>query len=274
MSITSPEVRAAIDAAHGQFFPTDRTDPASAPLMLILPGGGYHAHAPHETEPVAKWLNEAGLNAYVYWYPLAPARYPSQIVATRQLLAELRQGRHGSFDPDRIGVIAFSAGGHLAAMLCNAPTPTERAAHEASSADPQTATLGASQAAIDPDDLALRPDLAILAYAVTSMIMLPSPSSPKSLFGPDAPLSLRTETSAEFLVDADTPPTFLWHTAEDATVPLTHALRYAEALMLHGRQVDLHVYNEGAHGAGLGEGLGPLEGWTDLAVDWLRHHGW
>jgi acetyl esterase/lipase len=273
MSVTSPEARAAIDAAHGQFFPTDRADAASAPLMLILPGGGYHAHAAHEAEPVARWLNDAGVNAYVYWYPLAPARHPSQIVATRRLLAELRSGMHGTFDTGRIGVIGFSAGGHLAAMLSNAPTPTERAAYETVARTDGAGNENAADTAPGTVSSA-RPDLAILAYAVTSMVMLPSPSSPKALLGEGSPLPLRTETSAEFLVDADTPPTFLWHTTEDAVVPLTHPLRYAEALMLHGVPVDLHVYNEGAHGAGLGQGLGPLEGWTDLAIDWLHHQGW
>lgn len=112
-------------------------------------------------------------------------------------------------------------------MLCNVPTPLERRARKSARARHP----GSAPAAIDSD---VRPDPAILAYAVTSMLTLPFPSSPKALLGPDAPLPLRTETSAERLVDASTPPTFLWHTAEDAAFPVTHALHYAQELMLLG----------------------------------------
>jgi acetyl esterase/lipase len=251
----------AIDAASGRFFPAPSADAASAPLILVLPGGGYTHHADHEAEAIAEWLNSAGLNAYVYRYPLAPAQYPAQIVATREVLASLRRGEEGDYDSSRIGVIGFSAGGHLAAMLSNAPTVAELSAHQA------TGDLTEAEQYS-------RPDLAILSYAVTSMVRLPNQGSLDALLGQNPALSLRTDTSAEGLVDAETPATFLWHTAEDTAVPLPHALRYAEALMLHGVPVDLHVYAEGAHGAGLAQGRGPLEGWSGLAIEWLRHQGW
>lgn len=181
------------------------------------------------------------------------------------MLAQLRRGEAGKdatdYDRSRVGVIGFSAGGHLAAMLSNAPTTTERRAH-------------AQDGDLTDEEIEGRPDLAILSYAVTSMVELPNQGSLDALLGDAPTLPQRTETSAETLVDAQTPATFLWHTAEDTAVPLPHALHYAQALMLHGVPVDLHVYADGAHGAGLGRGRGPLEGWSDLAIDWLRHQGW
>ncbi|MGK9219152.1 MULTISPECIES: alpha/beta hydrolase [unclassified Microbacterium] len=234
------------------FLPARAEAPESRPLMLVLPGGGYAHHAPHEAEPVAAWLNDAGLNAVVFRYPVAPQRHPEPIVATRSLLAALRRGEHGAFDVSRIGVLGFSAGGHLAATLSSAPTAAERAAH----------------------DIDARPDLAILCYPVISMTDLVHRGSVDALLGLDAPVAARAALDADALVDERTPPTFLWHTAADEAVPVTHALAYTRALVRHGVPADLHVFAEGAHGKGLATGLGPLEGWTRLAVDWIREQGW
>lgn len=234
------------------FLPARDAEHATRPLVLVLPGGGYTHHAPHEAEPVAEWLNEAGLNAVVFRYPVAPHRHPEPVVATRSLLTALRRGEHGAFDPSRIAVLGFSAGGHLAATLSSAPTAAERAAH----------------------DVDARPDLAILCYPVVSMTDLVHRGSVDALLGPDASIAARAALDADALVDARTPPTFLWHTAADEAVPATHALAYTRALVRHGVPADLHVFAEGAHGKGLAHGLGPLEGWTRLAEEWIREQGW
>lgn len=238
--------------APDAFFPAEADDPASRPLLLVLPGGGYIRHADHEAEAMARWFAARGLNTAVYRYPVAPHRHPVPIAATRTLLSQLRLGRHGDFDTTRIGVLGFSAAGHLAATLSNDPTGPERAEH-------------------GRDD---RPDLAILAYPVISMTDLPHAGSLEALLGSEASIPERAAADADRLVDEHTPPTFLWHTADDASVPLVHSLDYARALSLHGVPVDLHVYADGGHGAGLATGQGPLEGWSGLAIEWLRGHGW
>jgi acetyl esterase/lipase len=254
--LPAPDAPDAADAA-------DAMDPTRSPLVLVLPGGGYSHHADHEGTTIGQWLAANGLNAAVFRYPLGPHRHPEPIVATRRVLAQLRRGIVGVgradvavgtplFDTSRIGVIGFSAGGHLAATLSSAPTPSERDAH----------------------DLEDRPDLAILCYAVTSMIELPNHGSRENLLGPDSTVGQRAEASADLHVDPDNPPTFLWHTAADSAVPLTHALSYARGLALNDVPVDLHVYAEGRHGLGLATDEGPVEGWSDLAIAWLRHQGW
>lgn len=220
--------------------------------MLVLPGGGYDHHAPHEAEAIGEWLNGLGIHAFVLRYPVAPHRHPEPVAAARRALVDLRAGEFGAVDAARVGVVGFSAGGHLAAMLSNAPTAAERAVH-----------------ALDD-----RPDLAVLGYPVISMTDLPHEGSAVALLGPGASRSARAAVDADRLVDAGTPPTFLWHTADDGAVPPTHSLAYARALALHEVPVDLHLYAEGEHGRGLAVGRGPLAGWSALAAEWLAGHGW
>jgi acetyl esterase/lipase len=229
-----------------------RTGPGSArhPLVLVFPGGAYREHADHEGAGPARWLASIGLNALVVRYPLAPAHYPSQLLRAREVLAAARSGALGlPVDRTRIGVLGFSAGGHLAALLSSlvtvgTPEPTDRA------------------------------DLAVLAYPVISLANEPHEESVVNLLGEGATPAERRALSAENLVDDCTPPTFLWHTADDGGVPVSHSLRYASALAAHTVPFDLHVFERGEHGKGLARGLGPLEAWTSLCEAWLRQRGW
>lgn len=222
-------------------------------LAVVLPGGGYGMHAPHEGEGYTRWLNGIGIDAVVFAYPLAPHRHPDAVVATRALVRDLRTDRWAGLPSDpRIVVIGSSAGGHLAALVSNAPTPAERAVS-------------------DVDD---RPDLTVLCYPVTSMTDHPHVGSTDNLLGPGASVRERSVVDADLLVDDRTPPTFLWHTAEDEHVPVTHSLSYAHALARHGVPFELHVFERGVHGIGLAGGLGPAEAWSTLATTWLRDRGW
>ena len=119
-----------------------------------------------------------------------------------------------------------------------------------------------------------RVDLSILAYPVISMTHEPHSESLASLLGDRDTLDNRRALSADALVDAHTPPTFLWHTADDGGVPVSHSLRYASALAAHNVPFDLHVFERGDHGKGLGHGLGPLQAWSTLCEAWLGEHGW
>ena len=153
--------------------------------MIVLPGGGYAEHAPHEAEPVARWPSEIGMPASVFRYPLN-VRHPAPLDALR---AEIRRRRaHGA---QRIGLIGFSAGGHLAGLAALAPG-----------------------AALDETV-----QFAVLGYAITSMQTETYRPARLILLGQDASPQLRRSTSLDSLVTPQSPPFFVWHTAEDPYVP-------------------------------------------------------
>jgi acetyl esterase/lipase len=256
--------------------------PGAAPLVLVLPGGSYREHAPHEAEPVAEWLASLGINALVVRYPVDPQYYPRALQRAQDVLAAVRSGALElsetvgdasstpstltpavTIDRTRIGVLGFSAGGHLAALLSTGVPAQTVLPRDSGTADLDVAGAGAP-----------RVDLAILAYPVISFIHEPHLESVASLLGNNDSLDNRRALSAENLVTADTPPTFLWHTADDGGVPVSHSLRYASALASHNVPFDLHVFERGDHGKGLGHGYGPLESWTDLCEAWLVQRGW
>ncbi|WP_240630179.1 alpha/beta hydrolase [Specibacter cremeus] len=220
---------------------------AGRPVFLVLPGGGYRHHAEHEGAAVAAGLNTLGLNAVVLRYSVAPAGYPAPLDDARAVLACLRMGASGlDVDTARIGVVGFSAGGHLAAALAT----------------------GMGNPRAD------RPDLAVLCYPVISLATDAHEGSVTALLGQDAPAAQRRALSADRAVDARTPPTFLWHTADDDAVPVGNSLAYAGALAKAGVPVELHVFPHGRHGLGLARGDRHVGQWTTLCTRWLAGHGW
>jgi acetyl esterase/lipase len=204
--------------------------------MIVLPGGGYAAHAPYEAEPVASWLGEIGVRASVFRYPLN-ARHPAPLDALR---AEIRRRRADG--ARRIGLIGFSAGGHLAGLAALAP--------------------GAA-----PDETV---QFAVLGYAVTSMETETYRPSRLILLGEDASPPLRRSTSLDALVTPSSPPFFVWHTAEDSYVPPEHAYRLAAALAASGVPHAVHVFTHGPHGLGLARDAGEAAIWTTLATTWIH----
>ena len=237
--------------AHHAGTGTDAGSPR--PAVLVLPGGGYARQADHEAEPVAEWLAALGIHAFVLRYSVAPDRHPAPLVDAKEAMLHIRSGSHGlAVDPGRVGVLGFSAGGHLAATLS-----TARATGNA-----------------DLDVPAAVPDLTVLCYPVVSYTQSVHQGSVDNLLG-DAPSSeLLAELSAEQHVTAATPPAFVWHTADDPAVPVSHSLGYAGALMDAGVPAELHVFPHGRHGLGLAsEERGP-DRWTDLCAGWLDRAGW
>jgi acetyl esterase/lipase len=156
---------------------------------IVLPGGGYQVHAPHEAEPIAAWLESLGLSASVFRYPLN-TRHPAPLNAVRAEIAARRSQR-----TPRVGVVGFSAGGHLGG-------------HAALASEPG-----------DPG----RPDFALLGYAITSMETDTYKPAQDILLGPEASASLRQQTSQDRLAHPGAPPFFIWHTAEDSYVPPEHS---------------------------------------------------
>ncbi|MBW4093910.1 MAG: alpha/beta hydrolase, partial [Acidobacteria bacterium] len=171
---------------------------------------------------------------------------------TRAVLAWLRSGVSGlSVDTARIGVLGFSAGGHLAATLSTGVSADEH-----------------------PDEVIDRPDLSVLAYPVISMVSDYHVGSVESLLGPAASLPTRRGLSAELAVDSATPPTFLWHTADDGAVSVQNSLAFAGALARNSVPFELHVFPEGRHGLGLAREQAGASAWPMLCARWLEGHGW
>ena len=209
--------------------------PQSDTHFIVLPGGGYADHAENEAEPIVDWLAGLGISASVLRYPLH-ARHPIPLEAVRSEVRRLR-----AMGVARVGVIGFSAGGHLAGQA---------ALSDASSDD-------------------TRIDLAVLGYAITSMELETYRPARLILLGEDAPPELRRATSLDVLVTTEAPPFFIWHTAEDPYVPVEHSYRFAAALAAQDVSHALHVFSEGPHSLGLAYGAGEPSAWTELASAWL-----
>jgi acetyl esterase/lipase len=203
--------------------------------ILVLPGGGYSSLAPHEGEPVAEWLRGIGWDARVIAYPVK-TRHPGPLNAVRKELIAARGA-----GATQVGVIGFSAGGHLAGHAALALPEGER------------------------------PDFAILAYPVVSMVTPTHAGSREQLLGPRPWRRARKAASLELLVTPTSPPMFVWSTGEDASVPVAqHAYRLGAALATAGVDHDLHIFeNGGPHGIGLAPGTATGQAWTHLAEQWL-----
>ena len=227
--------------------------------VLILPGGGYGIVAPSEGEPVALAFLGAGVQAFVLKYSVAPARWPQQLLETAAAIAYLRRNakRYG-IAPDEIAVCGFSAGGHLAGCAANL---WDHPVIE------QTLGLTGEQ---------VRPDAVILSYPVITMGEYGSDMTRSNLFG-EAPAA--AETSLETSVTDRNPPTFLWATYTDGSVPVENTLMYANALREKDIPFDLHIFNKGPHAMGVAT---PDSAWQEdhtderarewhpLCVSWLK----
>ena len=210
--------------------------------VLVLPGGGYTRISDNESTTVVAWLQSLGLSASYFAYPVK-TRHPAVLDAVRGEIRRLR-----ATGVERIAVLGFSAGGHAAGHAALAPgaTPEERV------------------------------DLAILCYPVVSMMLPTHQGSRETLLGRDASPSLRAATSVDLLVTSDAPPFFVWHTAEDAAVPVQHSYLLGMALAAAGVRHALHVFPNGRHGLNLARapGDGDARQWTELCAAWLRDVGW
>ncbi len=221
--------------------------------MLLIPGGSYSGIYEGQAEPFALWLNEQGVTVFVLRYRLGSAgyRYPSQLQDAVESMRQIRgAAAKWRIDPQRIGVMGFSAGGHLASTLINRP---------------EDGVVAGRDASVSP-----RPDLAILCYPVISMITRLHATSRGMLIGEKADEALARQTSSELQVKAGLPPVFLWHTMEDKMVPVEHSLGYAAALLRHGVPHELHLYQDGDHGTGL---MGTQHPWFADLLFWLRARG-
>ncbi|WP_406451375.1 alpha/beta hydrolase [Streptomyces sp. NBC_01622] len=204
--------------------------------VIVLPGGGYAVHAAHEAEPIVDWLEGLGVEASVFRYPLN-TRHPAPLVA---LQSEIRRQR--AKGADSIGIVGFSAGGHLAGLAALTPNTDEQASVQ----------------------------FAVLGYAITSMETETYRPAQDILLGEDASPESRRSTSLDALVTPSAPPFFLWHTAEDPYVPPEHTYRLATALAAHKVPHTVHVFPHGPHSLGLAREAGAASTWTRFAASWIR----
>lgn len=226
---------------------------ASGAAMLLIPGGSYSGIYEGQAEPFALWLNQQGLTIFVLRYRLGSAgyHYPAQLQDVVEAMLQIRgNAAKWKIDPHRVGVMGFSAGGHLASTLINRP---------------EDGMIPGSNRSISP-----RPDLAILCYPVISMITKPHATSRKMLIGETPDEKLVRRTSSELQVKSGLPPVFLWHTMEDKMVPVEHAQLYAAALHQNNVPHELHLYQHGDHGTGL---IGTQHPWFADLLFWLRRQG-
>ena len=228
-----------------------RDDAQPSPgVVLICPGGGYHYKATHEGGQIAEMINEAGIDAAVLDYRVAPCPHDAPLQDCQRAIRTLR-----AMGYEKAAVLGFSAGGHVA---CSAAVHYDRG--HADAQDPL-------------ERLSCRPDALISCYSVVSFTQHTHIGSLTNLLGERrGSISLQRFYSAERNVTPDTPPAFIWHTAEDASVPVENSLNLAAALSRCGVPFEMHIFPEGHHGLGLASDY-PAGAWAGLCTAWLIRQG-
>ena len=239
------------------YMPPNTTGPMTA--VVIAPGGSYRALSMNnEGRAPANYFNSLGVAAFVLRYRLGPTyHHPIELGDMQRAIRTVRaRAAEWHIAPDRVGVMGFSAGGHLAS---SASTHFE----------------GGNPSAEDPiDRVSSRPDFAVLCYPVISFVEPWTHQGSKTmLLGENPDPALARSLSSETQVTASTPPTFIYHTNTDATVPVENAVAYFLALRKAGVSAEMHVFKEGRHGTGLGMLDPALSEWPKLLANWLRLAG-
>jgi acetyl esterase/lipase len=225
--------------------------------VVVCPGGGYGALAvDHEGRQIAQWLNSQGISAFVLRYRLGPKyRHPVMLGDAQRAIRTVR-ARAAEFrvNPSKIGIMGFSAGGHLAATA---------ATHFDAGAPASVDTI---------ERVSSRPDFAILAYPVITFTeeAYVHKGSRRNLLGDSPDPKLVENLSNERAVTPETPPTFLFHTNADTGVPPENSVLYYLALRKHGVPAELHIYENGPHGVGLAWSDVTLSSWPARLADWLK----
>jgi acetyl esterase/lipase len=239
------------------YMPPETAGPMTA--VIIAPGGSYARLAMNkEGRAPANYFNALGIAAFVLRYRLGPAyHHPIELGDVQRAIRTVRsRAAEWHIAPDRIGVMGFSAGGHLASSAS-----THFDAGKADAADPV-------------DRAGSRPDFAVLGYPVISLVEpFAHQGSKTNLLGENPDPALARSLSSETQATAATPPTFIYHTTADTTVPVENAVAYFLALRKAGVPAEMHIFRNGAHGSGLAQQDPALAEWPRLLANWLRVSG-
>ena len=270
-SIDNPEFQQTVDPNNGWVkmrFVTDPTldvypaprDKATGTAVVVCPGGGYWALAiEHEGSHVAEWLNNIGVTAFVLKY-----RLPDDSIMKDKSIAPMQDGQKAirlvrrraaewGIDPDRIGIMGFSAGGHLASTL---------------------STRFNEKVYQTIDDTSARPDFSLLIYPVISMQPgITHEGSRRNLLGNQPLPETLNAFSNELRVTADTPPAFIIQSQDDYSVPVQNSIAYAQAMIAAKVPCELHIYPTGGHGYGLGRSTNTESTWPEACKKWLETRG-
>jgi acetyl esterase/lipase len=232
---------------------------ANGIAVVICPGGGYGALAfDYEGSDIARWLNANGIAGIVLKY-----RLPSDLIMENKSVGPLQDAQEAlrvvrrnalewRINPGKIGIMGFSAGGHLASTL---------------------STHFADKVYQAKDSTSARPDFSLLIYPVISSDKLTTHAgSMTNLMGENPPENTVKYFSGELNINEKTPPAFLVHGAEDKVVPVKNSIVYFEALVKYHVPAELHVFQKGAHGFGLAAGKGTESAWPDLCLRWLNEN--
>jgi acetyl esterase/lipase len=232
---------------------------ATGSAIIICPGGAYRGLAKHEGEDYARFFGSYGITAFVLKYRLGPDYGYKEITADafRAVRFVRANAKKWNINDKAIGIIGSSAGGHLASTVM-----THFDSGDSLSGDPI-------------ERVSSRPDFGILCYPVISMGPIGHEVSREQFLGKNPSAALVRLYSNELQVTAETPPCFLWHTAEDKTVSVENSLEFARALQRNGVPFDLHIYEKGRHGIGIGDKPPFVNAhpWTKGLVVWLRVRG-
>ena len=236
------------------------TTNATGAAMVICPGGGYRHLAPHEGKNYALWLNQHGVVCFVLKYRLGSSgyRHPAMLEdAARAMRLVRARAADWKIDPQRVGIMGSSAGGHLASTLMT------------------HFDLGNTNAADPIERQSSRPDIGILCYPFITMGEYAHQDSKINLLGAHPPPELVKLLSNELQVTANTPPCFIWQTFEDKTVSVENSLLFAEALRKNHVPFDLHIYQKGKHGLGLDDNppFAHPHPWAGDCLFWLKQQG-
>lgn len=233
---------------------------ANGAAVLICPGGGYGTLAfDHEGHAIAKWLNDNGIAGIILKY-----RLPSDKIMTDKSIGPLQDAQEAmrvirrnaaawKINPSRVGVIGFSAGGHLASTI----------------------STHYSEKVYDvKDNVSARPDFSLLIYPVITMdTTFTHRGTRNNLIGLDPTEKNVFRFSNEKQVNAETPPAFIVHSSDDNVVPVLNSIEYYKALVKNKVPAEYHIFQKGGHGYGLAAGKGTESAWPDLCLNWLKKYG-
>ena len=232
--------------------PEEKTSRAA---VIICPGGGYRTLAmDKEGHRIAEWLNSLGVAGFVLKYRHHQHAHPIPLIDAQRAIRMVRsRSKEWNIDPDKIGIMGFSAGGHLASSV-----GTHFHHKKTIISDPL-------------DSINCRPDFMILIYPVISMLdSITHKGSKHNLLGKNPEKSLIEQLSNELQVTNETPPTFLVHAKDDKTISPENSIYFYRALKKAGVPAEMHIYENGGHGFGLGIRGGPVTSWPDKCADWMR----